>query len=71
MCGADDGYSGPDLKALRRILFALIASAVLCFAIALTLIARTKRPNMPMRTASPARCACGGQCVRAPMRTTP
>ena len=58
----DAEYSGPNLKALRRIMAALIASAVLCFAICVTLIARAKPPEPS--TPTHVRCACGGQCAR-------
>lgn len=54
---------GPNLKALRRILYALIASAMLCFAITLTLIARTKPIQNGTRIAQK-RCGCGASCVR-------
>lgn len=58
-------YAGanPNLKALRRIGFALVASAVLCFAVALTLIARTKPPQHSTSTI-PVRWLCGGHCAR-------
>jgi hypothetical protein len=55
--------ANPNLKALRRIMFALFASAALCFAITLTLITRTTPPQHQAH-ATPARCACGGQCAR-------
>ena len=58
----DYAHTSPNLKALRRIMAALIASAVLCFAICITLIARTKPPQPT--TATRVRCACGGQCAR-------
>ena len=54
--------TGPNVKALRRILYGLLLSAALCFAICLTLIARTKPPAQAIHT--PARCTCGGQCMR-------
>jgi hypothetical protein len=59
----DADYFGPNLKALRRILAALIASAVLCFAITLTLIARAKPPQTGTRIAQKRR-ACPTQCAR-------
>jgi hypothetical protein len=49
--------ANPNLKALRRILYALIASAALCFAITLTLIARTKPPQRGTRVAR-SQCTC-------------
>jgi hypothetical protein len=58
-------YSGPDVKALRRIMAALFISAALCFAICITLIVRTKAPQrQTTHIVTPARCACGGQCAR-------
>ena len=57
-------YTGPNLKALRCIMAALFPSAALCFAICITLIARTKPPRpQAVHTATPARCICGGQCL--------
>jgi hypothetical protein len=54
----------PNLPALRRILWALAAAAVLCFAICAVLVVHdgpVKR--QPARAISPA-CRCSGQCMR-------
>lgn len=59
----DYAHANPNLKALRRILYALLASAALCFAITLTLIARA-RPAQQKAHSTPAHCVCGGQCAR-------
>ena len=63
----DYANAKPDLKALKRILYALIASAALCFAVTLTLITRTKPPQTGTRIAQK-RCACGNRCLREPAR---
>jgi len=55
----------PDPKALRHIMAALFTAAALCFAICLTLIVRTKPlQHQAAHVTTPARCACGGQCIR-------
>jgi len=55
-------YTGPDVKALRRILYSLFLSAALCFAVCLALVFRQGRiasaPHKPMH-----RCTCAG-CPR-------
>ena len=57
-------YTGPNLKALLRIMAALFTAAALCFAICITLITRPKPPrHHSVHTATPARCICGGQCA--------
>ena len=57
-------YSGPNLKALRRIMAALFTSAALCFAICVTLIVRTKpQQSQAAHIATSARCICGGRCM--------
>jgi hypothetical protein len=62
---AEGEYSGPDVKALRRIMAALFTAAVLCFAICLTLIVRAKPPQRQAEhITTPARCICGRQCLR-------
>jgi hypothetical protein len=66
----DYANANPNLKALKRILFALIAAAALCFAVTLTLIARAK-PHGQSVHQTPARCACGGQCMRTARRQAP
>lgn len=63
----DYANANPDRKALRRILYALIASAALCFAVTLTLIARAKPPQTGTRVAQKS-CACGNRCERVPAR---
>jgi len=60
-------YSGPNLKALRRILAALIASAVICFAITIALIAHAKPHQNGTRIAQK-HCMCGVSCARAQTR---
>jgi hypothetical protein len=60
----DYAHANPNLKALRRILYALLTAVALCFGITLTLIART-RPPQHQTPSTPARCACGGQCARS------
>jgi len=58
-------YTGPDVKALRRIMAALFTAAALCFAICVALVVRTKAPQrQAAHIATPARCTCGGQCAR-------
>ena len=58
-------YTWPDVKALRRIMAGLFLAAALCFAICVTLIVRTKPPHRETaHIATPARCICGGQCLR-------
>jgi hypothetical protein len=59
----DYEQANPNLKALRRILFAFIAAAALCFTACMMLIARAKPPHHPSQ-ATPARCVCGGHCKR-------
>jgi hypothetical protein len=56
---AHDEYTGPNLRALRRIMAALFISAALCFTICLTLIVHDKPVrHRPVRKASPCPCAC-------------
>jgi len=57
-------YTGPDVKALRRIMAALFTAAALCFAISIGLIVRTKPPQPHQTATTPARCICGRQCLR-------
>ena len=58
-------YTGPDVKALRRIMAALFIAAALCFAICVNLIIRTKPPQrQAAHITTPARCTCGWQCLR-------
>jgi hypothetical protein len=54
--------SAPDFTALRRILAAFVAAALICVAIAFTLIIRTK-PHQPTISKSVRRCNCAG-CPR-------
>lgn len=59
--------TGPDVKALRRILYALFLSAALCFAICLALVARIKpetRHSAPRRVP----CHCDNKCMRTSTR---
>jgi hypothetical protein len=53
----------PNLKALRRIMAGLIASAVICFGICMALIVRDGR-RPAVRPAVHPHCACGGKCLR-------
>jgi len=58
-------YTGPDVKALRRIMAALFIAAALCFAICFMLIIRTRPPQrQTAHITTPARCICGRQCLR-------
>jgi len=50
----DYANANPNLKALKRILFALIAAAALCFAVTLTLIARAKPHGQSVHQTLPA-----------------
>ena len=63
-------YAGPNLKALRRILAALIISAALCFAICLALILHAPKPQQRQirRAETRTECHCQGQCMRTPTR---
>ena len=58
----EDGYTGPNIKALRCILYGLFLSAALCFGICLTLVFRQGRITpAPHRIVH--RCTCAG-CPR-------
>lgn len=59
----------PNLKALRRILFALIAAAVVTFAIALSLILHPVPQPRVTRTAR--KCTCGGAGICRPRPSPP
>ena len=54
----------PNVKALRRILYALILSAILCFGICLALIANTK-PQAQDSALRRVPCHCANNCMRA------
>ena len=58
-------YTGPDLKALRRIMAALFTAAALCFTICVAMIVHAKpQQRQAAHITTPARCTCGGQCLR-------
>ena len=59
----EDPGAGPNLKALRRILYSLFAAAAVCFGITLMLIVRT--PHRPPAVAKKAPvCRCTAECMR-------
>jgi hypothetical protein len=61
--------AGPNLKALRNILYSLFAAAAICFAICIALILHAGPQRQQTIRPRPVPCHCQGECMRP--RTRP